>query len=845
LGAYLVAARVEADENTRMTKWTRLWGLALGAIFLAGGLVLTARGAVPNAAGWAASVFAGAPAPALRPGPALVLRRQDYGTLGINQSMMGTPLGIGGEGFEHGLGTHANSEIEISFPAGTAKAFNALVGIDNERGNLGTVEFMVEIGGKTVFHSPTLRGGDKALPVNVNIPPDAGRMVLKVDTTPDGPSHDHADWAMAKLVMSDGSIDWLDDLATQSAGEFWPAAKAPFSFVYNGASSDQFLTNWPRETKSVEQVDRTVWQTQWSDPQTGLRVAAITTAFKDFPAVEWFLRFENTGAQDSPMLENVQALDVSLAANPEQSLILDQINGDDASERSFVPTERPLARGQSVSLAPNGGRPSNYTFPIFDLQQGSRGIFTAIGWTGQWAASLQRNEAGATRLRAGMELTHLRLHPGESIRSPRILLFPWSGDRLDAHNQFRRLLLAHYLPKVDGAVPQCAIAAQSFNESIPYWDTEAGQLESARINRDLGCNTLWMDAGWFKGNFPNGTGNWIPKPVEFPHGLAPIGKECEKLGLKFLVWYEPERISDNTEVATDHPGFILPVNKKPGAGGLYNLGDPGARRWLTDLLIQQISEFHIHTYRNDFNIDPLPFWRQNDAPDRQGMTEIRYVEGFWEMWDELRAKFPRMAMDDCASGGRRIDLEMIMRSIVQTRSDAGVAPGRADWDQSQTYGLNLYLPIHATIGWETGTYECRSAATGGFCAEWDFLSPKFPLAEAKKCITEIKENQKYWTGDYYPLTPWTFSGDRWMAWQLHRADLDAGIVLAFRHADCRYSALQVKLSGIKPDQNYQVHFIDEHHQTVDKEMSGHDLAGVELQIPAAHQSLLVRYELKK
>ena len=236
-----------------------------------------------------------------------------------------------------------------------------------------------------------------------------------------------------------------------------------------------------------------------------------------------------------------------------------------------------------------------------------------------------------------MELTHLTLRPGEAIRSPRILLFPWAGDRADAHNQFRRLLMTHYLPKVDGKPVQFAFAAQSFNQGPPNWGTEAGQFAAAKINHDLGCDTLWMDAGWFEGNFPNGVGNWFPKPKEFPHGLAPIGKECERLGLKFLVWYEPERVADNTQIALEQPAFVLPVNKPHGGGGLFNLGDPAARRWMTDLLIRQITEFHIHTYRNDFNMDPLGFWRQNDATNRQGITEIRYVEGLYAMWDELRA----------------------------------------------------------------------------------------------------------------------------------------------------------------------------------------------------------------
>lgn len=774
-----------------------------------------------------------------------MVRRQDYGQLGVNTSMMGAPMNIGRHHFEHGVGTHANSEILITFPAGAAKSFSALAGVDSECGQLGSVQFMVDVGGRTVFRSPTVRGGQEAVPVSVKIPSDADQIILKVDTTSDGPSWDHADWGGAKLIMRDGSTLWLDDLAGETSGGFWPGTQPPFSFVYDGASSETLLPNWKRQIFTNDFGDRSFYQMQWDDPRTGLKVSAEATTFKDFPAVEWLLRFENSGTNDTPILENIQALEVALSASPTQKVILDQIAGDDASEHSFVPSERDVEPGKTISLVPNGGRPSNGTFPIFDIQRGSRGIFTAIGWTGQWAASIQRHTNGATQLKAGMELTHLVLHPGEAIRSPRILLFPWSGDRTDAHNQFRRLLLAHYLPKLDGKPVQFAFAAQSFNQGPTNWGNEAGQFASAKINRDLGCDTLWMDAGWFVGDFPNGVGNWITKPKEFPHGLGPIGEDCEKLGLKFLVWWEPERVADNTRIAREHPEFVLPVKKAKGQGGLFNLGDPAARRWMTDLLVGQITDFHVHTYRNDFNMDPLSYWRGNDATNRQGISEIRYVEGLYAMWDEMRARFPNMYLDDCASGGRRIDLEMMMRSVVQTRSDAAVAPGRADWNQSQTYGLSMFLPVHATIGWESGAYECRSAAAAGFCAEWDILAKNFPFAQAKACIGEMMENRKYWYGDYYPLTPWTMAPDQWLAWQLHRPDLDEGIILAFRHQQCPYSALQVNLREIKTDQTYVVQFIDEDHRSVTRKMSGRELATLELQIPGRHQSLLIRYAPKR
>jgi alpha-galactosidase len=805
---------------------------------------------LPDVLQWSAAAFTGAPPPV--PGPRrvveLALRRQDFGQLGVNQSVIGTtPLKIGRRTFQHGLGTHANSEIAVSFPPGSVRSLKAFVGVDNNsdtRGEFGSVEFSVQVAGKSVFHSRTLRGGEEPLPVEVEVPEGIDQILLKVDMTPDGPAHDHADWASAQLLMRNGASLWLDELPLQQPGSIWPASRPPFSFVYDGQSSETFFASWKHESQNREFADHIEYRVQWDDPQTGLKATALVTAFKDFPAVEWFLRFENAGTKDTPILEKIQALDVTLDTSPAQKLVLDQINGDDASERSFVPVERALPPGQTVALAPVGGRPSNGTFPFFNLQQGSRGFFTAIGWTGEWAATASRNEAGATHLQAGMELTHLSLHPGESIRTPRILLLPWSGDRLEAHNQFRRLLLAHYLPKPGGQPVRFAFAAQTYNTwaggARPIWATEAGQLAAAKINRELGCDTLWLDAGWFEGDFPNAVGNWFPKPKEFPNGLGPIGRACEDLGLRFLVWFEPERVGDNTQIAREHPGFVLPANKTADKGGLFNLGDPLARRWLTDLLVRLITDSHIHTYRNDFNMDPLPYWRQNDPPDRQGMTEIRYVEGLYALWDELRAKFPNMYLDDCASGGRRIDLEMVMRSVVQTRSDF-IGLGHADCDQSQTYGLSLYLPVHATIGWEVGAYPCRSSAVSGFCAEWDILDEKFPIEQARRCISEMKENSKYWTGDYYPLTPWTTASDRWMAWQLHRADLDEGMILAFRHQQCPYSALQVNPRGLKSGQSYQVTFIDEDHHSVAKTMSERQLSALELSIPARHQSLLVRY----
>jgi alpha-galactosidase len=791
---------------------------------------------------WAASAFAGIIGKEHEGRIDIAVRRQDHSTLHFGRSCMDTPVRIGQRQFQHGLGTHANSELAVTVPAG-ATHFRAFVGIDNNydtQGVRGSVEFSVEIGGKEVFRTPTLRGNDAAVPVDLALPAGTELLVLKVDTTPDGPAYDQSDWADACFVMADGTVRWLDADRDQA----WLAdGPLPFSFTYGGVASTELLPAWKRTVETTEDEVRTEHRVRWADPKTGLVVDAVVQAFKQYPAVDWVLSFENTGAQDTALIEGIQALDLRLGTgNAKQPVVVHQLEGDACGAKSFAPFQTELGLGQPLRLAPAGGRPSSIlAFPFFNLQYGDRGLIAAIGWSGQWAATLERDKAGPTRLVAGMELTRLRLHPGEKIRSPRLVLMPWQGSRVNAHNRWRRLLLFQYLPKVAGRPARLPIALQCFDRyswSRPEWATEAGPLAAGQSAFEIGADTLWLDAAWFPGGFPNGVGNWSLKPKEFPNGLKPVSDFCHAKGLKFILWFEPERVAPGTQIAEEHPEFVFGGK----AGGLYKLNDPAARRFLTDLLSKRIDEYGIDIYRNDFNIDPLSFWRANDAPDRQGMTEIRYVEGHYEMWDELRARHPGLLIDNCASGGRRIDIETCMRSLPLWRSDTSCSPGHPDWNQLQTAGVSQYIPFHTACAWTPEPYDFRSAATGGVIVQFDYMAAGFPMALAKASIAEAKENQKYWYGDFYVLASVATAPEQFTAYQFHRADLDEGLVLAFRHAESNIVGLLVGLQGVNPATTYTVEFIDEARNRTTKTLSGQQLLdGAELRIPAKAASLLLRY----
>lgn len=790
---------------------------------------------------WAERAFLGAP-PADDPAIRLDVLRQDHNVLRFGQSCMETPIKLGERDFEHGLGTHANSEILVHLPEG-AKTFKAFVGVNNNdetRNGSGSVQFFVLSGDAVLYESPVKKGGEEGTELSVEVPTGAATLLLRADPTPDGVACDQCDWADAQLVMADGSIRYLDD---HQSPLLLDAARVPFSFRYGDADGAAVLSGWTREVNTEETDSARVLRITWTDPATSLAVTAEVKVFKRYPAADWVLYFENRGSAPTPVLSDIQALDVQLrTGHPRKTAVLHELEGDACGVTSFLPKQEELAISKEIRRAPTGGRPSSISaFPWFDFEYQGQGFIGAIGWTGQWASQFTRAQNGPTRARAGMEKSALYLEPGERIRTPRVVIMPYGGDRTLAHNRWRRLVLFEYVPRLDGRPVQLPVALQTYDRynKRPGWATEAGQVNAVENAAKLGCDTYWFDAAWFPGDFPNGVGNWFAKPAEFPNGLKPVGEACKKQDMRFVLWFEPERVAENSEIAREHADFVHGGEK----GGLFKLDDPEARRWLTELLSQRIDEYGITVYRNDFNMDPLDYWRRNDPPNREGITEIRYVEGLYEMWDELRARHPGLWIDNCSSGGRRIDIEMCSRSVPLWRSDTNCWDSNADWNQAQTAAISQYVPLHTACAWRPESYLTRSAGTGGLLSQFAYLDEAFPMNTARALVEEAKANRFAWYGDFYALTPARTAPEEFVAYQFHRADLDAGIVLAFRRAECRYKGLILGIYGIDPAATYDVESVDGDGKITRATLPGAELSdSLELRVDTPGSTRLIRYK---
>lgn len=659
----------------------------------------------------------------------------------------------------------------------------------------------------------------------------------------------------------------------------------PFSFRYDGKSSHDFIYKWER-TESKRVLPNGVEQDliSYTDPQTKLEVVCEISQFPESHAAEWLLRLKNNGSQDTAILEDVRPLDLNVPQSKEETVIFHSAYGSPyADNADYTPIEKPLHVDGEVRTShyffQNGEHSFSY-LPFFNLQWGNGGLIGGIGWTGQWMLRVQRSETGVL-VQSGQETTHFKLHPAEELRTPRILLLQWEGkDRFVGHNALRRLLIAYYLRRIDGEVALPPVAhtsayvcifddvAKKTGENplniLPqlapsdlgkrFVDpnaslncvTEKNQLSLIRDMPDAGVEAYWLDAGWFEGVWPQGRGSWVPKQ-EFPDGLRPLGDAAHARGMKFLLWFDPEAVAPGSIIAKQHPEWVLHHPKEGPWGGIFRLGDPKAVAWMTDLLAKCISDWGVDIFRHDRNTNPLPFWQAADTPDRQGITEIRQIEGFYALWDELLKRFPKLTIDNANWRISGPDLEMMKRSVGSlTRTEiAGPGIPYPIPEQMGIQELSLWIPLHATLLHAVSPYDFRSTATTGVAIGLNLQSPYVSVTEVRKGIAEVKEQRPYWLGDFYPLTEINTDETAWAGWQLHREDLNGGFVTMFRRRRSVEPQKQVTLHGIDSGAQYEVTMAESFDPGPKQILTGTQLEHLKVSLSSPQSSVLIRYKKVK
>ena len=658
----------------------------------------------------------------------------------------------------------------------------------------------------------------------------------------DSAEWDQADWAEARVTLGDGSTIALADLPAGPSPAPYTVGP-PFAFRYGDQPSSELLRTWEfNRTERRLDSNRTEYVLSYRDPRTGLVVRCEATAYTDFPTVEWTVYFKNEGTEDTPILEQIQALDTQFARRPEGEFILHHDKGSQTSPTDFQPLETLLGPRADERIVAGSGRPTSQQLSYFNVAWPGRGVIIGLGWPGAWAAQFSRDEGTGLRIRAGQELTHFRLHPGEEVRGPLVAMQFYEGDWIGAQNVWRRWMIAHNLPRVDGKLPAPELAGEPgivTNVMMDANESNMRDLLDRYLEERIPLDYWWMDAGWYP--FRTGwwnTGTWEPDPQRFPRGLRAITDYAHSKGIQSIVWVEPERVEAGTWLAEKHPEWLL---GQDGKDKLLYLGNPDAWHWLVEHVSGLIKEQGIDYYRQDFNFDPLPIWRANDAEDRQGITEIHHVMGYLAYWDELRRRFPHLRIDTCSGGGGRDDLETLRRAVPLWRSDYTYATTAM---QNLTYGIAMWIPYYGTGINRVDPYSFRSDMCPAVVLQIDIRRKDLDYGSLRRMCSQWRTIAEYYYGDYYPLTAYNTSEDTWAAFQFDRPESGDGMVEVFRRPGSPFEAARFPLRGLPPTARYTVTNLD---VAGSQELTGRELMeqGLHVTLKNRGESAIIVYKRMK
>ncbi|MEV8218440.1 alpha-galactosidase [Microbacterium sp. NPDC077391] len=563
------------------------------------------------------------------------------------------------------------------------------------------------------------------------------------------------------------------------------------------------------------------------------------------------VRARTTVRNDGAGVYTVQALHTALPLPWDSTELLDT-TGRHLRERSAQRHE--LTFGTHVRESRRGRPGADATLllaagvPGFGFERGRvHGIHLA--WSGNSRVFAERTSTGESFLGAG-ELYlpgEIRLGQGEEISSPE-LLGSW-GDGLD---ELSARFHAEWRARPQHPTRPRPITLNTW-EAV-YFDHRLPKLIAlADAAAEVGVERYVLDDGWFRHRRDDtaGLGDWYVDDTVWPDGLHPIADHVVAKGMEFGLWFEPEMVNPDSDLARAHPEWILrgrvglPASARQQQ--VLNLAHPDAYDYIRTVIDDILDEYPISYIKWDHNRDLVD---AAAGPGGAGQVHAQTL-AVYRLIDELKAAHPGLEIESCASGGARVDLGILDRTDRIWTSDC-LDPVERLENQRHTalvvppemMGMHLTTPhVHSTGRTVSLSMSGAVALFGHFGIEWDVTS----LSEAD--AAEVAE----WVALAKRVRPLVATG-RIVNSDVADPGLDVRGIVAADAASAFFTITQsqtlissptgrVRLHGLEDDRTYRVRVVTPggivsapaqsplewaHHDTV---LTGRQLAVVGLRPP--------------
>jgi alpha-galactosidase len=583
------------------------------------------------------------------------------------------------------------------------------------------------------------------------------------------------------------------------------------------------------------------------DAHLGLLVSLSYTVFEDLPVIVRSASLRNDGAS-SLIVQRALSTSVDYSSNYAGYQFV-QLSGAWARERDlFTSSLRPGMQ----SIESRRGASSHQHNPFFalaelgDNEEHGKVFGFNLVYSGSFFAGVELDSHDVVRAQLGLNSYDFawNLLPGEEFHTPEAVMV-FSENGLGGMSRTYHRLYREHLCRGEWARKPRPIVINNWEAT--YFQFDADKLEAiARPAAELGMEVFVLDDGWFghRDDDRSSLGDWAVDRRKLPGGLEDLAERIKSHGLEFGLWFEPEMISDDSDLYRTHPDWCLHVPGRPRSPGRNQLILDFSRADVREEIYGQIAEtlrsVPIAYVKWDMNRHMSEIGSARLAPGAQQETAHRYMLGLYEFLERITSEFPHVLFEGCSGGGGRFDpgiLHYMPQSWTSDNSDA-VARLKVQYGTSLVYPWSSVsahvsvVPNHQ-LGRVT-PFRTRGdvAFTGAFGYELDISQLSAQDREEVKRQTSLYKECRLllMEGDLYRLrSPFKSNGAAWMvvASDKSEAVVTRVTILAIANSNLEF----LPLRGLDPAATYEVAETSERY-------GGDYLMQIGLPIPERHGDFL-------
>lgn len=547
------------------------------------------------------------------------------------------------------------------------------------------------------------------------------------------------------------------------------------------------------------------------DSFTGAKVTLYYTAFANYSVITESVKVENTG-KETFEIEKVASCCVNF---PSMDYNMINLSGVWSRERRVI--TRHLAHGiQSVASKRGSSSHNHNPFVALVDDKGGEDFGDAFGfnlvYSGNFSADIETDYLDCTRLVMGINPIDFTwvVEPGDEFQSPEVVMV-YSDSGMGKMSRTFHDLYNNNLIRGEWKNKKRPLLINSWEGSGFDFDQET-LVRYAKEAKKLGIKLLVMDDGWFghRDSDNSSLGDWFVNESKLKGGLTKLIERVNAEGVQFGIWYEPEMISEDSELYKAHPDWCVHVEGREQS--------PARQQFVIDMTRQDVRDCIFNQMYDVLSKNNIAYlkWDYNRAITEPGSALLdarhskeffhRFILGTYELMDRITSAFPHILFESCAGGGGRFDAGMLYYMPQAWASD------NTDPIERLTiqFGTTMCYPAssmgaHVSACDRTGIETKAAVAMAGtFGYE---LDPKEMSEEDKEKVKEqVKDYHRYYNvihfGDLYRIIAPTDDEFK-CAWEYVAKDKSEALLTVVIKNRAPHDFLLIKMKGLDPDKMYR------------------------------------------